>query len=372
MSLSLNTYGGAVSVTFLLSQFITYAAAVADPQETYVQQNGSLDGYVEDYSSSEISETTTAEVGETSSMAAEAVTVTGTDAELAANTLETGVSSTEAKSPTTTGWWTPESAVASATVGTDTTTETASHSENEISISTTEWWTPESLVASATAGADATTEAASLSENEISTPTAATNQFLTAESQAAVPTPTNTATYSNWTPTSITTTSTTGTASGTCGTEWQQCGGNGFTGVDCCLDGLTCVTVNSYWAKCVSASTLALSSTSEGGSPASGDSQSTSKFQTTSVSTIYGESVYSTQITVHTVNSAGSTVDSIVNSKYISSYEKGVSSIATYANSTNGANLGYTFPLGETKENGWKIKAMVAGIVGLSVVLGGL
>lgn len=372
MSLSLNTYGGTVGVTFLLSQFITYAAANPEPQETYVQQNGSLDGYVENESSSEIPQTATetatetqAEVGKTSSIAAEAETVTGTNsAEWAANTLETGISATE--SPTTTEWWTPESGVASATSDAEVSTDAASQNGNEISTSTTEWWTPESEVATATANTDTTTNAAFQSENEISTPsTTATSQLLTEESQAAVSTPETTATYSEWTPTSITATSATGTAAGSCGTAWAQCGGEGFTGADCCVDGLTCVTVNSYWAKCVSASTLASLSISDGTS-------STSEIQTTSVSTIYGESVYSTQITVHTTDSAGSTVNSIINSNYVSTYEKGVSSIATYVNSTNSANLGHNFPLGETKENSWKIKAMIAGLVGLSVVLGGL
>ncbi|KAH3666940.1 hypothetical protein OGAPHI_003390 [Ogataea philodendri] len=61
---------------------------------------------------------------------------------------------------------------------------------------------------------------------------------------------------------SITATSTTSAADSsatTCGAAYAQCGGLGYSGASCCQDGYQCVTANSYWARCVAASTLASS-----------------------------------------------------------------------------------------------------------------
>ncbi|KAF6007110.1 hypothetical protein HII13_004787 [Brettanomyces bruxellensis] len=193
----------------------------------------------------------------------------------------------------TTVWWTPES---------------------------TQWWTPSSTL-NAESGTAATLGSTKLSKIESETTSKAAKATLA----------------------STTVTSNTASATGTCGAEWAQCGGEDFTGKTCCQSGLKCVSANSWWARCVSESTMNTASSlktvsgsvvSVTGSDAdcavetaSGSDSSSGTISTSVTSSLVSTTYDTTYVT--TVTLSDSSYQSTVSSHVTTYAYKAVSSVVT-------------------------------------------
>ena len=185
------------------------------------------------------------------------------------------------------------------------TTVTPTATETAQSESTTIWWTPESELASSTT----TDSHTSSTTNSISTTASSTSSSTSAS-----------------------------ISKGKCQTAWGQCGGADYTGVSCCEAGLTCMHANSYWARCVAASTMASAS---GSAPTGG---STSNKQHLQLSTYYDYSTVVSSETETFTNSAGKVVTSVIASTSIGSVEKGVSSVVEASSNAGVAVAGLYTP----------------------------
>ncbi|KAF6010288.1 hypothetical protein HII12_002995 [Brettanomyces bruxellensis] len=142
---------------------------------------------------------------------------------------------------------------------------------------------------------------------------------------------------------STTVTSNTASATGTCGAEWAQCGGEDFTGKTCCQSGLKCVSANSWWARCVSESTMNTASSlktvsgsvvSVTGSDAdcavetaSGSDSSSGTISTSVTSSLVSTTYDTTYVT--TVTLSDSSYQSTVSSHVTTYAYKAVSSVVT-------------------------------------------
>jgi hypothetical protein len=256
-----------------------------------VQDNGSMDQYyapVEDVSSDSTTSVT--------SVAAAATSTTDDSATKTESTTNSKVENTNDSTSAT------ENAK---TTVTPTATETAQ------SESTTIWWTPESELAS-------------------STTTASTTDTHTSSTTSSISTTASSTSTSSSTSASI--------SKGKCQTAWGQCGGADYTGVSCCEAGLTCMHANSYWARCVAASTMASAS---GSAPVGG---STSNKQHLQLSTYYDYSTVVSSETETFTNSAGKVVTSVIASTSIGSVEKGVSSVVEASSNAGVAVAGLYTP----------------------------
>ena len=254
-----------------------------------VQDNGSMDQYyapVEDVSSDS-----------TTSVTSVAAAATSTTDDSATKTESTTTSKVENTNDSTSATENAKTTV------TPTATETAQ------SESTTIWWTPESELASSTTAASTTDSHTSSTTSSISTTASST---------------------SSSTPASI--------SKGKCQTAWGQCGGADYTGVSCCEAGLTCMHANSYWARCVAASTMASAS---GSAPTGG---STSNKQHLQLSTYYDYSTVVSSETETFTNSAGKVVTSVIASTSVGSVEKGVSSVVEASSNAGVAGAGLYTP----------------------------
>ncbi|GAV27945.1 hypothetical protein PMKS-001413 [Pichia membranifaciens] len=281
--------------------------AFSDP---YVQNNGSLDGYYEQDSSSS-SVTTAADAASDSSSSTEWWTPeSNTWSAPAAGTAPASVSS-----ESITEWWTPESNTWSAPAAA---TAPASVSSESI----TEWWTPESNTWSATALASA--------------PTASAPTASAPAASAAAPAASG--------------------ASGKCQAEWEQCGGADFKGASCCQEGLTCVSANSYWARCISSTTLASGVASQPvGTAAPGTAAGTGALTAPANSAFSAADNSNLVKPTAAITSASAT--SLGQSISIGGYAKAVNSISqgsASSSSTNGA--------ASTSSSGGIVAAFVLGL----------
>lgn len=316
------------------------AFANATTTMTLLKNNGSLDQYYVPADSS------SSELASTSAATAESVATTASHEEETGNSVDATTSSTVNNAATTVMRTDNESESHSTTVmpadsesESRSTTVMLTDSESE-SHSTTVWWTPtETWGSTETTHTDVSTDASAnqLSSESESADTSALEHWshsLTTELQATTSLSTE-ATATPSAPSDGGVTSTLATASqDKCQTAWGQCGGAGFNGATCCQSGLTCVQANSYWARCIQASTMnSVGSTSK--TTTSGGNVQIASY--TSESTVYD---YSTEIydnTLTTVDSNGSKTTEVVESTSISAYAKGVSSVVEMSTSTNGA-----------------------------------
>ncbi|VEU20687.1 DEKNAAC101629 [Brettanomyces naardenensis] len=284
------------------------------------EADGSLDQYPDEESSQAAAETESVspaeETVESSSEESEATSViperSSEDSEATTAVLETSVAASPAPSAaSSTVWWTPETA---------TPTQTIAQSS--------------SLAAESTVD---TLPSSRIVEGPKST-TSSTASSIT--------------------------TSPTSHASGTCGVAYAQCGGKDYSGVTCCQAGLTCVTVASYWAQCVSQSTLG----TESGSGATGTTDAGSSSQQPTLSTSVSSTLVTTQYDTSYVTaftSDGSTYNTTISSHVISSGYKEVSTVVT----VNGAASNFYAQHDGSKD--WKSKLLIGGLVGLSLLLTG-
>ncbi|KAG7773725.1 hypothetical protein KL930_004238 [Ogataea haglerorum] len=140
------------------------------------------------------------------------------------------------------------------------------------------------------------------------------------------------------------------TASSGCGGAYAQCGGLGYSGNTCCLAGYQCVTANSYWARCVAATTLA-SRAASGSARASVSASTSGTTYTTTYTTHFSSTVQQSGSSY--VTEGSSVVTSVVQS----------SSVAIVSEGNGGTPL-------RTYEGSWKSKALVAGLLGMSLLVG--
>ena len=258
-----------------------------------VQDNGSMDQYyapVEDVSSDSTTSVT--------SVAAVATSTTDDSATKTTSTTNSEVENTNDSTRAT------ENAK---TTVTPTATETAQ------SESTTIWWTPESELASSTTTASTTDSQTSSTTSSTSTTASSSSSSTSSSTSASI-------------------------SKGKCQTAWGQCGGADYTGVSCCEAGLTCMHANSYWARCVAASTMASAS---GSAPTGG---STSNKQHLQLSTYYDYSTVVSSETETFTNSAGKVVTSVIASTSVGKVEKGVSSVVEASSNAGVAGAGLYTP----------------------------
>ncbi|KAK3370704.1 1, 4-beta cellobiohydrolase [Podospora didyma] len=78
-----------------------------------------------------------------------------------------------------------------------------------------------------------------------------------------------------------------------CGSQWTQCGGNGWTGATCCASGSVCVAQNPYYSQCLPGSQVTTSAAAPTTTPASSTSN-TSKTSSSTVVTVSTTSKAST------------------------------------------------------------------------------
>lgn len=275
----------------VLCAVISLLAAFTNAEESksYVQENGSLDGYYVDDAQSangvdSTYESTTAE-------------------ESTHETMHAGIMTTSEQDSNTEMTVTSE-----LTAGT------------ELSHTTTEWWTPES-------------ELTTTSKMDTITYTS--------------PHTTPAMTYAS----AITSTTSLSATASVCNTVWGQCGGVGFEGATCCEPGLSCVSIDSYWAHCVLPTTVETLTASDGSirlitetysassttSGSSSPNDSTKKAATTIVATEYSLETFSSKYTIASTDSAGHKYVSTYFTESVKSVVMGVSSIVEYKNSTNAA-----------------------------------
>lgn len=111
--------------------------------------------------------------------------------------------------------------------------------------------------------------------NTVTTET--TETAATTETTSTTPTTTPTTVKTTETPNTTTTTTTSPTTTSTlgCGAAWAQCGGADFEGSSCCQPGLSCVSVNAYWARCVAPSLVSSAASMSSSSSSSGSKSTT-------------------------------------------------------------------------------------------------
>lgn len=306
----------------LLMLFSLISTINAAASMTFVQNNGSMDGYyvpVKDDGND--SSSTTAKPTETYVSTGKPTQKTTATMSLVLNEI---VSSSLVQLSTE----------SSSTPELETSSE-ASKTTVPVVPSTTVWWTPESLISKAT---ESTTDKTSTVE------TSSKSDTITTSTSEPINSPTKESTPAITSSTKTKTTSETDT--GKCQTEWGQCGGENYSGVSCCQDGYTCIAANSYWARCVAASTLVsqgLTGSGTGTVNATGknDKKSVTKspvVQTyTSASTLYDYSTSLYEQTVVTSDENNSKITTVLESTSINKVVKGVSSVIEFTTVSNGA-----------------------------------
>lgn len=206
---------------------------------------------------------------------------------------------------------------------------------------------------------ESTSESGDTSVKEEQTHTTVTTSPVTTTTSPV----TNTTNTSEATTTADKTSPTPTTTASTSQTVWGQCGGLNYSGANCCQDGLTCVTLDSYWAHCISPSTLS----SQIISTAASESVSLkgSLHEVTQRSTVYSYKIHSQGYKSVSTDVSGHKFTTELNSESTETVVEGFTNIIKMSNDTSGASPAVAMMNGETN---WKLKLALGTILGLGVL----